>query len=180
MGYAAAADQVSDGRHHRVVLLSDGVANIGQTDQDRINADIQKYRNRGIYLNTIGVGMENHNDAFLEQLTNDHGNDWRRTIDTASRPYQFIKFDPVIQRLQRFVQIQRFVLSTGNAVLVDVDGIVDVPIMLQQSLPGGRIGPKVLLLMLGEHVQSSSFLDVIVTRMQSGQERERGRRIELG
>ncbi|MCH2105596.1 MAG: von Willebrand factor type A domain-containing protein [Planctomycetes bacterium] len=70
MGYAAAADQVSDGRHHRVVLLSDGVANIGQTDQDRINADIQKYRDRGIYLNTIGVGMENHNDAFLEQLAN--------------------------------------------------------------------------------------------------------------
>ena len=91
----------------------------------------------------------------------------------------------VIQSLQRFVQIQRcvarsiaIVLSTGNAVLVDVDGIVDVP-MLQQSLPGGRIGPKVLLLMLGEHVQSSSFLDVIVTRMQSGQERERGRRVDL-
>jgi len=52
------------------VLLSDGVANIGQTDQDRINADIQKYRDRGIYLNTIGVGMENHNDVFLEQLAN--------------------------------------------------------------------------------------------------------------
>ena len=70
MGYAAAADQVSDGRHHRVVLLSDGVANIGQTDQDRINADIKKYRDCGIYLNTIGVGMNNHNDVFLEQLAN--------------------------------------------------------------------------------------------------------------
>ncbi|MCH2102418.1 MAG: von Willebrand factor type A domain-containing protein [Planctomycetes bacterium] len=70
MGYAAAADQVSGGRHHRVVLLSDGVANIGQTDQDRINADVQKYRDRGIYLNTIGVGMDNHNDNFLEQLAN--------------------------------------------------------------------------------------------------------------
>jgi Ca-activated chloride channel family protein len=70
MGYAAAADQVSGGRHHRVVLLSDGVANIGQTDQDRINADIAKHRDRGIYLNTIGVGMGNHNDVFLEQLAN--------------------------------------------------------------------------------------------------------------
>jgi len=70
MGYAAAADQVSGGRNHRVVLLSDGVANIGQTDQDRINADIKKFRDRGIYLNTIGVGMDNHNDVFLEQLAN--------------------------------------------------------------------------------------------------------------
>jgi Ca-activated chloride channel family protein len=70
MGYAAAADQISDGRNHRVVLLSDGVANIGETDQDRINADIKKFRDRGIYLNTIGVGMDNHNDMFLEQLAN--------------------------------------------------------------------------------------------------------------
>jgi Ca-activated chloride channel family protein len=70
MGYAAAAADLSTGRHHRVVLLSDGVANIGQTDQDRINADIQKQRELGIYLNTIGVGMDNHNDNFLEQLAN--------------------------------------------------------------------------------------------------------------
>ncbi|MDE0891629.1 MAG: von Willebrand factor type A domain-containing protein, partial [Planctomycetota bacterium] len=70
MGYAAAAADLSAGRHHRVVLLSDGVANIGQTDQDRINEDIQKQRDLGIYLNTIGVGMDNHNDNFLEQLAN--------------------------------------------------------------------------------------------------------------
>ena len=70
MGYQAAAADISAGRHHRVVMLSDGVANIGQTDQDRINADVKEQRDLGIYLNTIGVGMGNHNDNFLEQLAN--------------------------------------------------------------------------------------------------------------
>jgi Mg-chelatase subunit ChlD len=70
MGYQAAAADISAGRHHRVVMLSDGVANIGQTDQDRINADVKEQRDLGIYLNTIGVGMDNHNDNFLEQLAN--------------------------------------------------------------------------------------------------------------
>jgi Ca-activated chloride channel family protein len=52
------------------VLLSDGVANIGQTDQDRVNAEVRRQREAGIYLNTVGVGMGNHNDVFLEQLAN--------------------------------------------------------------------------------------------------------------
>jgi Ca-activated chloride channel family protein len=70
MGYALAETMLVTGTHHRVVFLSDGVANVGQTDQDRINADVQRFRQSGIYLNTIGVGMNNHNDVFLEQLAN--------------------------------------------------------------------------------------------------------------
>ena len=70
MGYETAGLTLAPGNHSRVVLLSDGVANIGQTDQDRVNEDVRKQRERGIYLNTVGVGMGNHNDTFLEQLAN--------------------------------------------------------------------------------------------------------------
>jgi len=70
MGYALAATMLVPGTHNRVVFLSDGVANMGQTDQDRINSDIRRFREQGIFLNTIGVGMGNHNDVFLEQLAN--------------------------------------------------------------------------------------------------------------
>ncbi|MEZ6017548.1 MAG: von Willebrand factor type A domain-containing protein [Planctomycetota bacterium] len=70
MGYAMAETMLASGTYNRVVFLSDGVANMGQTDQDRINGDVKRFRDAGIYLNTIGVGMNNHNDAFLEQLAN--------------------------------------------------------------------------------------------------------------
>ncbi len=68
LGYELAASALSAGTHHRVVFLSDGVANIGQTNQDQLSAAVQHRRDQGIYLNTIGVGMNNHNDVFLEQL----------------------------------------------------------------------------------------------------------------
>lgn len=70
MGYEVAAASLTTEAHNRVVLLSDGVANIGQTDQDRINDAVKRHRDSGIYLNTVGVGMNNHNDVFLEQLAN--------------------------------------------------------------------------------------------------------------
>jgi Ca-activated chloride channel family protein len=70
MAYELAFAALDPAAHSRVILLSDGVANIGTTDQDRINRDVTRYREAGIYLNTIGVGMNNHNDVFLEQLAN--------------------------------------------------------------------------------------------------------------
>ncbi len=70
MAYELASTSLDVSTHTRVILLSDGVANIGQTDQNRINADVRTHRDAGIYLNTIGVGMNNHNDVFLEQLAN--------------------------------------------------------------------------------------------------------------
>lgn len=67
-GYRLAESSLRDGAQSRVVFLSDGVANVGQTDQNRIADDVAGYTKRGIFLNTIGVGMGNHNDVFLEQL----------------------------------------------------------------------------------------------------------------
>lgn len=70
MGYEVALAGFTEGAVNRVVFLSDGVANIGQVDQDRLNEDVRRQRESGIYLNTIGVGLANHNDVFLEQLAN--------------------------------------------------------------------------------------------------------------
>ncbi len=70
LGYALAERMLLEGVQTRVVFLSDGVANVGQTDQDRIANDVASSAARGIFLNTIGVGMANHNDTFLEQMAN--------------------------------------------------------------------------------------------------------------
>lgn len=41
-----------------------------------------------------------HN-AFAEELTREHGQDWRQHVATAGRAYAFLKFDRQIQRLTR-------------------------------------------------------------------------------
>jgi Ca-activated chloride channel family protein len=50
-----------------VVLLTDGIANVGVTEPERIAADAREYNQRGIYLSTIGLGRD-FNDALLSRL----------------------------------------------------------------------------------------------------------------
>ena len=54
-------------RNNRVILLTDGIANRGVTDPDQIARDALAYNERGIYLSTIGLGLD-FNDALLSQL----------------------------------------------------------------------------------------------------------------
>lgn len=54
-------------RNNRVILLTDGIANVGVTEPQQIAADALTYTQRGIYLSTIGLGLE-LNDALLNQL----------------------------------------------------------------------------------------------------------------
>jgi Mg-chelatase subunit ChlD len=54
-------------RNNRVLLLTDGIANVGETDPDRIAADALEYNQQGIYLSTIGLGLD-MNDHLLSTL----------------------------------------------------------------------------------------------------------------
>jgi len=54
-------------RNNRVILLTDGIANRGVTDPDQIAREALAYNERGIYLSTIGLGLD-FNDQLLSQL----------------------------------------------------------------------------------------------------------------
>lgn len=70
-GYELANEAfVADGIN-RVVLASDGVANVGLTDPEGLVGLIRDDADRGIQLVTIGVGMGNFNDVIMETLAND-------------------------------------------------------------------------------------------------------------
>ena len=107
MGYEIAGQALTPGANNRVVLLSDGVANVGNVDEHSILASVEHQRAKGIYLNTIGVGMGNHNDALLEQLA-DRGDGLCNYIDTADEAYKALveNFTGAFQPIARDVKIQ--------------------------------------------------------------------------
>jgi len=55
---------------NRVVLVTDGDFNVGVTSHEDLVRMIERERQSGISLTTIGVGEGNLNDALLEQLAN--------------------------------------------------------------------------------------------------------------
>ena len=67
-GYEMALSEAQEGRQVMVLLLSDGVANVGATGTDDILESIGERADIG--LSTIGVGLGPFNDALMEQLAN--------------------------------------------------------------------------------------------------------------
>lgn len=59
-----------EGIENRVVILSDGDANIGPLSHEALLKRISSYANRGITLSTIGFGRGNYQDTLMEQFAN--------------------------------------------------------------------------------------------------------------
>jgi Ca-activated chloride channel family protein len=81
LGYDLADQAYQRGWNNRVVLCSDGVANVGATGPESILARIGSEARRGIELTTVGFGMGNYNDALMEQLA-DKGDGRYHYVDT--------------------------------------------------------------------------------------------------
>lgn len=81
LGYKMASDSFIPGGINRVVLLSDGVANVGNTEPGSLINAAKGQAPDDVTLTTIGFGMENYNDVIMEQLAN-KGNGFYAYIDT--------------------------------------------------------------------------------------------------
>ncbi|HET9221602.1 MAG TPA: VWA domain-containing protein [Roseiflexaceae bacterium] len=81
MAYELAARHFKPGASNRIILCSDGVANVGATGPDEIRKTIRDYTAQGIYLTTVGFGMGDYNDYLMEQLADD-GNGNYAYVDT--------------------------------------------------------------------------------------------------
>ena len=68
LGYDMAWRHFNPNAVNRVILASDGVANVDVTAPSSMWDQVKQYADRGITLTTIGVGMGNYNDVVMEQL----------------------------------------------------------------------------------------------------------------
>ena len=71
VAYKLAVEEVASNRITRVMVLSDGVGNVGNTGHESILRQVQGYVDQGVTLTTVGFGMGNYNDILMEQLAND-------------------------------------------------------------------------------------------------------------
>jgi Ca-activated chloride channel family protein len=114
LGYQMASRAFRSDAINRVILCSDGVANVGQTGPDAILNEIKEYAGRDITLSTVGVGMGNYNDVLLEQLA-DKGNGNYAYVDTMEQAHRVF-----VQNLTGMLQV----IARDAKVQVDFDPAV--------------------------------------------------------
>ena len=80
-GYDLAREAFRTDGVNRVIVASDGLANAGITDVDRLADRIRSDADDGIGLVTVGYGLNGFNDTTMEQLA-DNGDGFYSYVDT--------------------------------------------------------------------------------------------------
>ena len=68
LAYQTAKKHFIPGGNNRVVLLTDGAANMGNVDPYQLRKTVESHRKQGIALDCFGIGWEGYNDNLLEVL----------------------------------------------------------------------------------------------------------------
>ncbi len=82
LAYQVARDNYVQGGVNRILLATDGDFNVGVSDTRSMIQMVERERDNGITLTTLGFGEGNFNEAMMEQIA-DKGNGNYAYIDTA-------------------------------------------------------------------------------------------------
>ncbi len=69
LAYQTALRHYAAGGINRVVLLTDGAANLGNVEPESLKQKVETHRKQGIALDCFGIGWEGFNDDLLEVLS---------------------------------------------------------------------------------------------------------------
>lgn len=107
LAYKLALTNYKKDHVNRVIVLSDGDANIGPMSHQDILKGIQKYVEEGVTLSTIGLGMGNYKDTMMEQLAN-KGNGNYYYVDSRKEALRVFgeQADGTLQVIAKDVKIQ--------------------------------------------------------------------------
>jgi Ca-activated chloride channel homolog len=102
LGFRLARTNFRNDATNRVILCSDGVANVGRVTAEEILEPTRFYSQGEIPLSTYGFGMGNFNDVLMEQLANQGDGDYAY-VDTLEQAERFF----VGELIQSFEVIAR-------------------------------------------------------------------------
>ncbi len=107
LGYQVAWGAYNPESINRIILCSDGVANVGETGPEAILETIRGYVDQGISLTTVGFGMGNFNDVLMEQLA-DNGDGSYAYVDTLDEAEKLFVDDltSTLQTIARDAKVQ--------------------------------------------------------------------------
>jgi len=71
LAYRQAEVSLHEGAVNRVIICSDGDANVGPTNHAELSRLVKDHARNGITLTTLGFGNGTYNDTTMEQLAND-------------------------------------------------------------------------------------------------------------
>ncbi len=105
--YTLAESRLRQSGTHRVILLSDGDANVGATTHGPLVESIRYYAKQGIALTTVGVGDGNYRDTMMERLA-DEGDGQYVYLDSQDEAQRVFveRFAATAEVLARDVKIQ--------------------------------------------------------------------------
>ncbi len=69
LAYQTALKHYLAGGINRVVLLTDGAANLGNVEPESLKQKVEAHRKQGVALDCFGIGWEGYNDDLLEVLS---------------------------------------------------------------------------------------------------------------
>lgn len=95
-------------RQNRVILLSDGLANVGVTSQDQIEALARSYSAKSINISSIGVGSDFNHDLM------------KSLGEIGSGNFFFLE-DPKAVREVFTEEINSFIIPIAEDVVIEVD-----------------------------------------------------------
>jgi Ca-activated chloride channel family protein len=117
-------------RSNAVILLSDGIANVGVVDSGAIAQDARSYTERGIHLSAIGLGSD-FNDALLSELAK-QGQGGYHFIDSGQEMEKVFRRDAL--------GLMAKVATDVSLTLVPAEGVQLREVTGQQgALPAGPI-----------------------------------------
>jgi Ca-activated chloride channel family protein len=91
----------------RVIVFSDGDANIGATSHDAILKSLRGYVSEGITLSTVGFGNGNYNDTLMEQLADAGNGNYSYVDDERTAKRLFVDdFTSLLEVVAQDVKLQ--------------------------------------------------------------------------
>lgn len=89
LAYETAVRTFRSGAVNRIVLFTDGAANLGNTVAEDLTALVEENRQAGIALDSFGIGFDGHNDVMLERLSRNGDGRYRflRNVDEVQTEF---------------------------------------------------------------------------------------------
>ncbi len=143
-GYRVARDGFVAGASNRVILLSDGLANVGNTDAEPILAQIREEAAKEISLLGVGVGSE-YGDQLMEQLA-DSGDGFVTYVSEVEQARRlFVDRLPAtlqVRALDAKVQVSLDPSTVASYRLVGYDNrLLNPDDFRDDRVDGGEVGP---------------------------------------